>query len=116
MAKMIFSLGFWMTIVLFIAMGYALGYALDESGVESPYGDKLTSVFHDQYRTSGADVADRNKCAPQTTSRDDDLSFRQSTNLQGADRTYAPGLSFTIARRPDRIKVCPGPIEVPPLY
>jgi len=25
MAKMFFSLGFWMTIVLFIALGYALG-------------------------------------------------------------------------------------------
>ena len=28
MAKMFFSLGFWMTIVLLIALGYAFGYAL----------------------------------------------------------------------------------------
>ncbi len=30
MAKMLLSLGFWMTIVLFIALGYALG--ADRSG------------------------------------------------------------------------------------
>jgi hypothetical protein len=116
MAKMIFSLGFWMTIVLFIALGYALGYVVDESGVGAPYGTKVTSLFHDEYPGVLSDVAGHNKCASQTTSRDDDFLFRQFANLQASDRRYAPGLSFSVAHHPDRIRVCPGPIEVPPLY
>jgi hypothetical protein len=120
MAKMFFSLGFWMTIVLFIALGYASGYVLDESGVGSTYGVITSALRHEFHGTANelgsSDVAGRNKCASQTTSRDDDLFFRQSANLQASDRTYAPGLSFSVTRHPDRIRVCPGPIEIPPLY
>jgi len=120
MAKMFFSLGFWMTIVLFIVLGYAFGYVLDESGIGSTY-ESVTSALRHEFRGTAnqpapGDVAGRNKCAPQTISRGDDLSFRQFANLQAGERTYAPGLSFSFARHPDRIRVCPGPIEIPPLY
>ena len=125
MAKMIFSLGFWMTIVLFIALGYALGYVIDESGLGSGYsvaGSKFTpSTLHDEYRStetdlSSAENAARNVCASQTASHDSGLLFRQVASLQAADRTYAPGLSFSITHHPRRIRICPGPVEVPPLY
>jgi hypothetical protein len=125
MAKMFFSLGFWMTIVLFIALGYALGYVIDEKGLGSSSGvagaTLTSSALHDEYRSlesdlSAADIAARNVCTPQTASRDDDSLFRQVPNLQAADRTYVPGLSFSIMHHPSRIRVCPGPIEIPPLY
>jgi hypothetical protein len=125
MAKMIFSLGFWMTIVLFIALGYALGYVLDEDGLgssSSVAGATLTSSsLHGEDRSlerdlSAAEVAARNACVPQAASRDDDLLFRNVASLQAADRTYVPGLSFSITHHPNRIRVCPGPIEIPPLY
>ena len=125
MAKMIFSLGFWMTIVLFVALGYALGYVIDESGLGSGYGiagsTSAPITLRDEHRIfesdqSAAEIAARNVCAPQTASRDDDLRFRQVASLQAADRTYAPGLSFSITHHPNRIRICPGPIEIPPLY
>ena len=125
MGKMIFSLGFWMTIVLFIALGYALGYVIDESGLGSSSGvagsTSTTLTLRDERRgfesdLSAAEIAARNVCAPQTASHDDDLRFRQVASVQAADRTYAPGLSFIITHHPSRIRVCPGPIEIPPLY
>lgn len=125
MAKMIFSLGFWMTIVLFIALGYALGYVIDENGLGSSYSEAKStftpSALHDEYRSleselSAAEIAAGKVCAPQAAARDDDLLFRQVASLQAADRTYAPGLSFSITHHPSRIRICPGPIEIPPLY
>jgi hypothetical protein len=125
MAKMIFSLGFWMTIILFIALGYALGYVIDEAGLGSSYsvaGSTFTpSTLHNEYRNvesdlSAAEIAARKVCASQAASRDDDLLFRQVRSLQAADRTYAPGFSFSITHHPSRIRICPGPIEIPPLY
>ena len=117
MGKMIFSLGFWMTIVLFIALGYALGYVVDESGLGPSYAANLNESYRSLERDRRADKGDvRNLCAPQAASRDDDLRFRQTANLQAADRTYAPGLSFSITHHPRRISVCSGPIETPPLY
>ena len=117
MAKMIFSLGFWMTIVLFVALGYALGYVVDESGLEPSYAANLHESYRSLESDRRADQADRrNLCAPQAASRDDDLLFRQAANLQAADRTYAPGLSFSVTHRPHRVGICAGPIEIPPLY
>lgn len=120
MAKMFFSLGFWMTIVLFVVLGYALGYVVDETDPGSTYGATFKAPLHDEFQGANdvgpRDVAGRNKCASQTISRDDDLSFRQFANLQAGGRTYAPGLSFSLTHHPDRIRVCPGPIEIPPLY
>jgi len=126
MAKMFFSLGFWMTIVLFIALGYALGYAI---GAECPgsthCGDGQSAVtslaLQDESRSlesdlKASDVASRSRCAPQATLRENDLSFRQFANLQAGDSTYAPGLSITTTRQPDHVSICPGPIEIPPLY
>jgi hypothetical protein len=124
MAKMIFSLGFWMTIVLFIALGYALAYVIDEKGLGSSYnvaGSFTPPALHDKNRSvesdqSAAEIAARKVCAPQTASRDDDVLFRQVTSVQAADRAYAPGMSFSITHHPSRIRICPGPIKIPPLY
>ncbi|MGA7869915.1 MAG: hypothetical protein WCA22_03360 [Candidatus Binatus sp.] len=126
MAKMFFSLGFWMMIVLFIALGYAFGYAL---GADCPGSMNCvagrsaiaSSALQDKSRSLESDLgpgesASGSRCAPQATLRENGLSFRQFANLQAGDSTYAPGLSITITRHPDRVSVCPGPIEIPPRY
>ena len=120
MAKMFLSLGFWMTIVLFIALGYALG---SECPGSMNCGDRHTTLapsflsdenpnFEIDPRAS--DVIPRSRCAPLASPRSSNLSdFQQMANLQAGGPTYAPGLSLTITRRPPRMSLCPGPIEIP---
>jgi hypothetical protein len=123
MAKMIFSLGFWMTIVLFIALGFAIGHA---SGAECDgsmnCGYKHTtfasSAFSDENRhfkndLGASDVARRRRCAANATSRSDYPDFQQMANVQAGGPTYAPGFSLTLTRRPPQASLCPGPIEIP---
>jgi hypothetical protein len=124
MSRMFFSLGFWMTIILFIALGYALRSAIGADCPGSNCGNQQ-STFASSLQSTGrspqsdlraGNLAVVDRCARQTTPRADDLSFRQFANLQAGELTYAPGLSFTMTDHPDRVAVCPGPIEIPPRY
>jgi hypothetical protein len=123
MAKMFFSLGFWMTIVLFVALGYAFGYA-NSADCPGPMNCAFASwASRDQNpglenEPLTSDVSSRSECPPDAATRENDLSFRQFANLQAGQSTYAPGLSLTITRRGDRdrLNICPGPIEIPPHY
>ena len=125
MAKMFLSLGFWMTIVLFIALGYAFR---DASGAEcagltdcgyrsaefasSALPDE-NQHFENDLGASDSDSARRRPCvasAPPPTYPD----FQQMANLQAGDRpVYAPGISLTLTRRPPEVALCPGPVEIP---
>ena len=123
MGKMFFSLGFWMTIVLFIALGYAFRSA---SGAECPasmncgyqravFGTSASSSENWNFENDlrGRDVARSARCAPNAVPRSNYLDFQQMANLQAGGPTYAPGFSLTITRRPPEVSLCPGPIEIP---
>ncbi|MGH7923475.1 MAG: hypothetical protein ACREQH_02650 [Candidatus Binatus sp.] len=125
MAKMFFSLSFWMAVVLFIALTYALGSAIGADCSGSNCGDQqsalASSALHDQSRSlesnlGAGDFVSSDRCAPQTIQRRNDLSFQQFANLQAGEMTYAPGLSFSMTQYPERVTVCPGPIEIPAHY
>ena len=123
MGKMFLSLGFWMTILLFIALGYTFQYAW---GSECPdamncgYTRYFASpVFpdrnlHFENDLGANDVARRHRCAPIASPRADYPDFQQMANLQAGDRpVYGPGLSLTLTRRPPEVSLCPGPVEIP---
>lgn len=123
MGKMLFSLRFWMTIVLFIALGFAFRSA---SGAEC-FGSMNRGYQRAAFRSSasssedwsfendlrGRDVARSARCAPNTVPRSNYLDFQQMANLQAGGPTYAPGFSLTITRRPPEVSLCPGPVEIP---
>ena len=124
MGKMFLSLGFWMTILLFIALGYTF---------ENAWGAERSDVINRAYQRSAfassdfsdrnlhfendlgaSDVARRHRCAPTVSPRTDYPDFQQMANLQAGDRpVYAPGLSITLTRRPPEVALCPGPAEIP---
>jgi hypothetical protein len=123
MAKTFLSLGFWMTILLFVAIGYAYenalgaecagsncGYTNVTSGPWVPANDK----WHFENDLGASDDIHRPRCAPNSSPGADYPDFQQMANLQAGDSpTYAPGFSFTITRRPPEASLCPGPIEIP---
>ncbi len=120
MAKMFLSLGFWMTIVLFLALGYTFKTAFgaeclncgDRQGrTGSP--DLSNENRHFENDLGASDVARRQRCAPDAPVRSNDLDFQQMANLQQGGPTYAPGVSLTITRRPPQVRLCPGPVEIP---
>ena len=123
MAKMIFSLGFWMTIVLFIALGYAFDHAWGaECDGSMNCGFRraafASTAFSDENRhfendLGASDVARRRRCASNATAASNYPDFQQMANVQGGGPTYAPGFSLTITRRPPQVSLCPGPIEIP---
>jgi len=120
MGKMFLSLGFWMTIVLFVAIGYAFDSAsgsecLNCRDQQTVSGSAVLSNEnrHFQNDLGASDVSRRRRCAPDTTVRSDDTEFQQTANLQQGGPTYGPGVSFTITRRPPQVSLCPGPIEIP---
>jgi hypothetical protein len=123
MARMFFSLGFWMTIVLFVALGYAFGHAFGSecSGSMNCRDGRIESTppsLQDENRSfendrRASDVERRSRCAQNATPRSNGLDFQQMANLQAGAPTYAPGLSFTIERQPPQMSVCAGPIEIP---
>jgi hypothetical protein len=123
MGKMFLSLGFWMTILLFIALGYTFEYAWgaetsdamnrgytrpsfassDFSGRNLPFGNDF----------GASDVARRHPCAPAASPRTDYPDFQQMANLQAGDApVYAPGISLSL-NRPPEVSLCPGPVEIP---
>jgi hypothetical protein len=120
MGKMFLSLGFWMTIVLFIALGYAFNSAHGAEclncGVQQPT-DGVSVVpnesRHFENDLGPNDVARERRCAPNTVVRPSDPEFQQMANLQQGGPSYAPGISFTLTRRPPEVRLCPGPIEIP---
>jgi hypothetical protein len=123
MAKIFLSLGFWMTIVLFVALGYAIGHAFGSecSGSINCRDGRIAftpPLLQDENRSfendlRASDIMRRNRCAPNATPRSNILDFQQMANLQSGGPTYAPGLSFAIEGQPPRISICPGPIEIP---
>ena len=125
MAKMIFPLGFWMTIVLLIVLGYALsavGYSFGadcagpmncgdgQSAIASVLSDENQSLQSD---LRAGDISPGSKGAPNGTLRGNISDFPQMANLQAGGPTYAPGLSLTIASRLRQVSLCPGAIEIP---
>ena len=120
MGKMFLSLGFWMTILLFIALGYTFENAWGSECADAMNcGYTRSSVFpdrnlHFENDLGASDVARRHRCAPTASPRNDYPDFQQMANLQAGDRpVYAPGLSLTITRRPPEVSLCPGPVEIP---
>jgi hypothetical protein len=119
MAKMFFSLGFWMTIVLFIALGYAMGAECSGS-MNCGYGQSAitSSVPSDGDRTFQSDLPaterfSRRNCDPNASLRSNLSDFQQMANLQAGSPTYAPGFSLTITSRPPEASLCPGAIQIP---
>jgi hypothetical protein len=121
MAKMFFSLGFWMTIMLFVVLGYAfsaigsecrgsINYAEERATFGSSMLSTETWLFENNSR--GSDVASIARC-PNTVLRGNDPDLQQMANLQVGAPTYAPGLALTITHRPPEVSLCPGPIEIP---
>ena len=123
MGKMFLSLGFWMTIVLLVSLGYAFDRAfgaecagsMDCGYTSVASGSSLSSDANPHFENdSGAsDVARRHRCAPTATPQSNYPEFAQMANLQQGGPSYAPGFSFTITRHPPEATLCPGPIEIP---
>jgi hypothetical protein len=124
MGKMFLSLGFWMTILLFIALGYTFEYAWGAEtsdamnrGYTRPSfssSDFSARNLHFENDLGASDVARRSRCAQTQSPRTDYPDFQQMANLQAGDApVYAPGISLSITRRPPEVAPCPGPIEIP---
>jgi hypothetical protein len=121
MAKIFLSLGFWMTIVLFIALGYALGYAHcaeDADSIGDQHPATARSVLPDENQRDAnniraGDVVPRSRCPQSATPRSNIADFDQMANLQEGGPAYASGFSFSISRHPSQLTLCPGPIEIP---
>jgi hypothetical protein len=124
MTRIIFSAGFWVTVLVFIVFGYA--HALGDvcpagsmkCGVSTENFAIATSVLQDENRKSESDVRasdslTESRCAPEAAARSTNPSFPQIANWQRGGSMYAPGLSLTMTRRPDHVTVCPGPVEIP---
>jgi len=117
MAKIFLSLGFWMTIVLFVALGYAFDFAhgaeYSETAIDHPA--IATSILQDQRVADndlqGSDVVPR--CPQSATPHSNIADFPQMANLQEGGPAYAPGFSFSITSESPTLSACPGPIEIP---
>jgi hypothetical protein len=117
--KIILSTGFWLTIALFVALGYALGDECPGAVNCADRGSAIaTSVLNDEHRdfakdARASDAIRRSRCAPGASLRATDPGFPQVANWQRGGSMYAPGLSITLTRRPDHVTICPGPVEIP---
>jgi hypothetical protein len=124
MGKMFLSLGFWMTILLFIALGYTFEYAWgsecpDAMNCSYTRGAFASSDFSDrnlhfENDLGASDRARRSRCAAAASPRTDYPDFQQMANLQAGDApVYAPGISLSLTRRSTEVALCPGPLEIP---
>ncbi len=124
MGKMFLSLGFWMTILLFIALGYTFEYAWGAETSDAMNRGYTRPAFassdfsgrnlHFENDLGASDVARRSGCASAASPRADYPDFQQMANLQAGDRpVYAPGISITLTPRPPEVVLCPGPVEIP---
>jgi hypothetical protein len=121
MAKMFFSLGFWMTIVLFISLGYVFGaelpsplnYSAEEHTIGGPLAPRdEASQYVDQNNQNGAAVEDRElRGCPSNESPN---KFPPSYSAERQGPRFAPGLTFTLGDKPARMSsLCAGPVEIP---
>jgi hypothetical protein len=138
MAKMFMSLGFWMTILLFVALGYAYenAYGSECAGcsecagsincgyTDATHASSISPAswispdenqnFQIENDLGASDDVRRRRCASNVSPRVDYPDFQQMANLQaGGAPVYAPGFSLVITRRPPEVTLCPGPIEIP---
>ena len=108
MTKIILSAGFWVTLVLFIALGYAFG--AEQSVTASSASQYKSRTFENDARAS--DALERSRCGPGSARRAADPTFPQVANWQRGGSMYAPGLSFTLTSK-SHVTLCPGPVEIP---
>ena len=122
MTRIIFSAGFWVTIIIFVMFSYALADVCPAGSINCRAGAEnlgiATSVLQDENRKSesdarASDALARGRCAPEGATRSTDPGFPQIANWQHGGSMYAPGLSLTMTRRPDHVTLCPGPVEIP---
>jgi hypothetical protein len=124
MAKMIFSLGFWMTMVLFIGLGYVFGADLPDwadhgkaaQAVAVGWSPDEQSPSLQQYQDQPG--AERTSdfplpagCRPDATPPTDSM-FPQTANWQRGGSMYAPGVSLTFSDN-HQVSLCPGPVVIP---
>src|SRR5580658_9539078 len=125
MGKIFLSLGFWMTILLFVALGYALNSAWGSEcsdGVNCGYTrTTLASTDYSDFSDENqqfennpvaSDVA-RRRCPAGATATSHYLDFQQMASAQPGGPVYAPGLSLTFSDRPTDTTLCPGSVEIP---
>jgi len=121
-SRIILSAGFWVTVLVFVVFGYALGEVCPAGSMKcSPGAEHLgiaTSVLQDENRKSendarASDALAKSKCATQGATRGTGPSFPQIANWQRGGSMYAHGLSLSVTRRPEHVTVCPGPVEIP---
>ena len=120
MTRIIFSAGFWVTLLVFVVFGYAFADVCPAGSMNcgSEHLGIATSVLQDESLKSESDARSsdrfvRSRCAPEAAARSTDPSFPQIANWQRGGSMYAPGLSLTMTRRPDHVTICPGPVEIP---
>jgi len=110
MVRLMSCLGLWLTIGLFVALGYALG---DECGsartcvVNPPEVQSSSSSTQSLNQTFNRTetTARESGCRGNPTLSVNDLA--QSTNREGANPVYAPSVVLTFGDNPLRIRVCP---------
>jgi hypothetical protein len=106
--KIVLSGGFWVTLVLFVALGYAFG--AEQSVTASSSAQYRSQTVENGARAS--DSIERSRCAPGSARRAADPTFPQAANWQRGGSMYAPGLSFTLTNK-SHVTLCPGPVEIP---
>jgi len=110
MVRLISCLGFWLTMGLFIALGYALG---DECG-----SARTCIVDPPQVQSSASSTYSLNETLSETkkTVRESDClgnsrssvsDLARGTNREGANPVYAPSVVLTFEDNPLSIRVCP---------
>src|SRR4029077_9543334 len=116
--KVFLSAGFWITLVLFVAVGYAFG-ADCPGTMNCGDGRRATASSATQYENRASenearasDSVSRSRCNPRAALRSTDPTFPQVANWQRGGSMYAPGLSFTLTSK-SRVTLCPGPVEIP---
>ena len=108
MDKIILSGGFWLTLVLFVMLGYAFGAEPSSTALSAAqYGSKTS-----ENDARASDSRERSRCAPASARRTADPDFPQAANWQRGGSTFAPGLSFTLTSK-SHVTLCPGPVEIP---
>jgi hypothetical protein len=121
MAKQFFSLGFWMTIVLFISLSYVFAaevpspttYEAEEQTIQGPLVPREEAPnYVDETNTysAGAEDRDRRGCPSDEGSN----KFPPSYSAERRELRFAPGLTFTLGDKPSRMSsLCAGPVEIP---
>ncbi len=118
MTKIILSSGFWLTLAVFVALGYA--FAADCPGsLNCADGTSAlsSSLIHGNATSDSAarasDVLNRSRCASMPAVRGTDPAFPEVANWERGGSMFAPGFSLTMTRRPNHFTLCPGPVEIP---